>query len=84
MAALLVDFFMDHLWPDSRTDADADDPAAWAELTHALDRLRPLATTSVISLLDLALAHAAERAAERKLGDDAAGPGVGPPVDPGT
>jgi len=84
MAELLVDFFMDHLWPDSRSDADADDPAAWAELTHALDRLRPLATTSVISLLDLAMAHAAEQAAERKLGDDAAGPGGGDSTEPGT
>jgi hypothetical protein len=59
---------MDHLWPDSRSEADADDPVAWADLTHALDRLRPLATTSVIALLDQAMAHAAEEAAERKLG----------------
>jgi DNA-binding transcriptional MerR regulator len=62
MARLLVDFFVDHLWPES------DDPAAWAEMTSALDRLRPLATTSVVALLDTALAHAAETAAERELG----------------
>jgi DNA-binding transcriptional MerR regulator len=62
MARLLVDFFVDHLWPER------DDPAAWAEMTSALDRLRPLATTSVVALLDTALAHAAETAAERELG----------------
>jgi hypothetical protein len=37
-------------------------------MTSALDRLRPLATTSVVALLDTALAHAAESAAERELG----------------
>jgi DNA-binding transcriptional MerR regulator len=62
MARLLVDFFLDHLWPES------DDPTAWAAMTSALDRLRPLATTSVVALLDTALAHAAETAAERELG----------------
>lgn len=63
MARLLVDFFVDHLWPDS-----CDDPRAWAEMSTALDRLRPLATTSVVALLDGALVHAAEAAAERELG----------------
>lgn len=63
MARLLVDFFVEHLWPGSE-----DDPDAWAEMSAALGRLRPLATTSVVALLDTALAHAAERAAERELG----------------
>jgi DNA-binding transcriptional MerR regulator len=63
MARLLVDFFVEHLWPES-----SDDAAAWTEMTAALDRLRPLATTSVVALFDTALAHAAEAAAERELG----------------
>ena len=70
MAALLVDFFIDHLWPGEATLAD--DPEAWSELTRALDRLRPLATTSVVAMLDQALARAAEQATERKLAGDAA------------
>lgn len=65
MARILVDFFVDHLWPES-----ADDPGAWAEMSSALDRLRPLAATSVVALLDTALAHAAEAAAEHELGRD--------------
>lgn len=63
IARVLVDFFVDHLWPRS-----GDDPEAWAEMTAALDRLRPLATTSVVALLDMSVAHAAEEATERKLG----------------
>jgi DNA-binding transcriptional MerR regulator len=66
MARLVVDFFVDHLWPGS-----CDDPEAWAEMSSALDRLRPLATTSVVALFDTALAHAAEMAAERELGRSA-------------
>lgn len=66
MAKTLVDFFVDHLWPKSAESAD--DPVAWAKMSNALDRLRPLAATSVVALLDIALVHAAEDAAERKLG----------------
>lgn len=66
MAKTLVDFFLDHLWPKSAESAD--DPVAWAKMSNALDRLRPLAATSVVALLDIALVHAAEDAAERKLG----------------
>lgn len=74
MARILVEFFIEHLWPDERDD----DPVAWAEMSAALDRLRPLATTSVVELLDTALAHAAEAAAEHELGkatESAAGTG---------
>ncbi|HEY8527009.1 MAG TPA: MerR family transcriptional regulator [Acidimicrobiales bacterium] len=63
MARILVDFFVEHFWPGRE-----DDPEAWAEMTAALGRLRPLATTSVVALLDTALARAAERATERQLG----------------
>jgi DNA-binding transcriptional MerR regulator len=70
MADLLVEFFVDHMWPDSATLAD--DPEAWSHLTRALDRLRPLATTSVVAMLDQALARAAEQATERKLAGDLA------------
>lgn len=82
MAALVVDFFIDHMWPDDATLAD--DPEAWSELTRALDRLRPLATTSVVAMLDHAVAQAAERATERKLAEDGDGAPGGPvgPVGP--
>jgi DNA-binding transcriptional MerR regulator len=66
MARILVDFFVRHMWPER-----PDDAAAWAEMSSALDRLRPLAATSVVALLDMALAHAAEEAAERQLGGHA-------------
>lgn len=68
MARLLVEFFVEHLWPD-----EGDDPVAWAEMSAVLGRLRPLATTSVVELLDAALAHAAEAAAEHELGKPATG-----------
>lgn len=68
MAKTLVDFFVDHLWPKSAESAD--DPVAWAKMSDALDRLRPLAATSVVALLDIALVHAAQECAERKLGGD--------------
>jgi hypothetical protein len=76
MADLLVEFFVDHLWPDSATLAD--DPEAWTGLTRALDRLRPLATTSVVAMLDQALAGAAERATERMLAGESDGDGAEP------
>lgn len=73
MARILVEFFIEHLWP-----AEGDDPIAWADMSAALDRLRPLATTSVVELLDTALAHAAEAAAEHELGrSTAAEPAAG-------
>jgi DNA-binding transcriptional MerR regulator len=77
MAALVVDFFVDHMWPDAATLAK--DPEAWSELTRALDRLRPLATTSVVAMLDQEVARAAERATERKLAGEVVGgtPGNG-------
>jgi DNA-binding transcriptional MerR regulator len=81
MADLLVDFFIDHMWPDG--DTLERDPTAWDELTRALDRLRPLATTSVVALLDLAMARAAEQATERQLaGDDTDAPPPAPPAPP--
>ncbi len=39
----------------------------WSALERALDRLRPMATTSVVAFFDTALARAAEAAAEREL-----------------
>lgn len=84
MADLLVGFFVDHMWPPTVTER-VDDPAAWEALTQAVDRLRPLATTSVVALLDIAMARAAERAAEQMLvGEGGAGAEttrVSPPAD---
>lgn len=83
MADLLVEFFVDHMWPG--TARLAEDPAAWSHLTQALDRLRPLATTSVVAMLDQALARAAEQATERKLAGDSDGDAAAsaPPATPG-
>lgn len=66
MARAVVELFVDHLW---RPSADhASDPAVWEALTGAVERLRPLAATTVASLFDVALAREAESAAERELG----------------
>lgn len=70
MAKGVVDLFMEYLWP---AEVDEDDPDQWAALTHAVERLRPLAATSVASVFDVALARAAERAAEQVLDPDAGG-----------
>jgi len=84
MADLLVGFFVDHMWPPTVTER-VDDPAAWEALTQAVDRLRPLATTSVVALLDIAMVRAAERAAEQMLvGEGGAGAEMtrgSPPAD---
>jgi hypothetical protein len=80
MADLLVGFFVDHMWPGPTTRA-VDDPEAWDTLTQAVDRLRPLATTSVVALLDLAMARAAERAAEQMLVGEEPAEVVAPPED---
>ncbi len=75
MARAVVELFIDHLWRPSSLDA-VDDPAAWEALTDAVQRLRPLAATTVASLFDAALAQESERAAERELS-----PSPAPPAD---
>ena len=66
MARAVVELFVDYLWRPSSLDA-GDDPAAWEALTDAVERLRPLATTSIASLFDAALARESEAAARREL-----------------
>jgi hypothetical protein len=66
MARAVVELFVDCLWRPSSLDA-GDDPAAWEALTDAVERLRPLATTSIASLFDAALAQESEAAARREL-----------------
>ena len=66
MARAVVEMFVDHLWQPS--SHDAGDPAAWKALTDAVERLRPLAATSVASLFGVALAKESELAAEREFG----------------
>ncbi|HEX8803008.1 MAG TPA: MerR family transcriptional regulator, partial [Acidimicrobiales bacterium] len=58
MARVLVDFFVEQFCPQSASHAE--DPAAWLAMSNALDRLRPLAATSVVALLDTALARASQ------------------------
>ncbi len=65
MARAVVQLFVDYLWRPS--SHDAGDPAAWTALTDAVERLRPLAATSVASLFGVALARESELAAEREL-----------------
>lgn len=66
MAQAVVTLFVEHLWRPSSC-ADSDDPAAWQALADVVERLRPLAATSVASLFDAALAQESEYAAEREL-----------------
>lgn len=73
MAKAVVEMFVDHLWRPS--SHDAGDPAAWKALTDAVERLRPLAATSVASLFGIALARESELAAEREFGPLADGHG---------
>jgi DNA-binding transcriptional MerR regulator len=65
MARAVVELFVDYLWRPS--SHDAGDPASWKALTAAVERLRPLASTSVASLFGVALAKESESAAEREL-----------------
>lgn len=67
MARAVVDLFVEHLWRPAEAANDPADPATWDALVRALDRLRPLATTSVVTFFDTALVRAAEAAAEREL-----------------
>jgi DNA-binding transcriptional MerR regulator len=67
MASAMVDMFVEHLWRPSQASNDPADPETWSALERALDRLRPMATTSVVTFFDTALARAAEAAAEREL-----------------
>lgn len=73
MARAVVEMFVDHLWRPS--SHDARDPASWKALTDAVERLRPLAATSVASLFGVALARESELAAEREFGPMADGHG---------
>jgi DNA-binding transcriptional MerR regulator len=73
MAQAVVELFVDYLWRPSALDAD--DPEAWTGLTDMLERLRPLAATTVASMFDVALAREAEAAAERELAPGADQPG---------
>lgn len=66
MAEGVVDMFMQYLMPD---DGELD-PELWDTLAAAVARLRPLAATAVASSFDVALAHAAEKAAEDLLTPD--------------
>ena len=62
MARAIVELFVEHLWRPS--SLDVGDPEAWKALTDAVERLRPLAATSVASLFGAALARQSEAAAE--------------------
>ncbi len=72
MAHAVVELFIESLWRPSQ-HAEGVDPEAWTALTDAVERLRPLAATSIASLFDAALAHESEAAAARELA---------PPLDP--
>jgi DNA-binding transcriptional MerR regulator len=65
MARAVVELFVDYLWrPSEHEGIDAE---AWKALTDAVERLRPLAATSIASLFDAALAAESEAAAAREL-----------------
>jgi DNA-binding transcriptional MerR regulator len=66
MARAVVDLFVEHMWRPSSLSV-GDDPQAWETLTLAVERLRPLAATSVASLFGAALARESEAATEREL-----------------
>lgn len=65
MAQGVVELFLEYLWRPG--DSAEDDPDQWAALATTVGRLRPLAATAVASVFDIALARAAEQAAERVL-----------------
>ena len=65
MARAVVELFVDYLWRPSQHAGV--DPEAWTALTDAVERLRPLAATSIASLFDAALAAESEAAAAREL-----------------
>ena len=71
MAEAVVEMFLEYLWRPG--ESAEDDPDEWEALTTAVARLRPLSTTSVASVYDIALARVAEQAAERVLDPESAG-----------
>jgi DNA-binding transcriptional MerR regulator len=69
MARAVVELFVDYLWRPSQHEGV--DPEAWQALAEAVERLRPLAATSIASLFDAALAAESEAAAARELSNPA-------------
>ncbi len=65
IAQLFVDLFLEEVWkPFEEAGAPQD---RWPEVREALERLRPLATDSVVALFQPAMSEATERALGREL-----------------
>lgn len=60
-----VRLFLEHVWRPFEEEGEPDE--RWPEVRGALDRLRPLATQSVVAVFQLVMGGRVERALEREL-----------------
>lgn len=65
IAEAYVRLFLDHVW---RPFEEAGEPEErWAEIRETLDRLRPLASQSLVAVFQIVMTRAVERSLEREL-----------------
>jgi DNA-binding transcriptional MerR regulator len=64
-ARIFVDLFLDAVWKPFEEAGRPEE--RWAEVSDALERLRPLASESVLAIFQLAMSDAAEKAFGREL-----------------
>jgi DNA-binding transcriptional MerR regulator len=78
VARAYVGLFLEHVW---RPFEQAGEPQEqWSEIRETLDRLRPLATESLVSVFQIVMTRQVERALEREL--VRVGRGEGAPSEP--
>jgi DNA-binding transcriptional MerR regulator len=66
IARAYVELFLDHVWaPFEKEGAPAEE---WPRVREALDRLRPLATQSLVAVFQLVMSEVVEETMERELG----------------
>ena len=65
IAASYVDLFLEHVWRPFHGAGEPEEQ--WGQVREALDRLRPLATESLVAGFQIVMTEAVEQALEREL-----------------
>ena len=65
VASIFTDLFLEHVWKPF--DQAGRPPERWDEVVDALERLRPLASESLLAIFQLAMTDAVDRAFGRQL-----------------
>jgi DNA-binding transcriptional MerR regulator len=65
VARSYVELFLEHVWRPFEEAGEPED--RWSEIRETLDRLRPLATESLVSVFQIVMTRQVERALEREL-----------------